>query len=253
MMENNLVSIITPAYNASSTIEETYKSILSQTYDNWEWIVIDDFSTDNTFDIVSGLAKNNPKITLIRPKEKGGAAVARNAGIEIAKGRFVAFLDSDDLWMPKKIEKQIEFMLTNNYAFTYTNYEVFSSNKPKKIYIPKKEYATYKMLLKTCDIGCLTAVYDVTMIGKVYMPLDAIKREDQATWLDITRNGVVAHKLNAVLSAYRVGEKTVSSNKIKMIKYQYLLYRKHEHFNVIKSLWYTMLIVLNKMFNKYIY
>ena len=110
MMENNLVSIITPAYNASSTIEETYKSILSQTYDNWEWIVIDDFSTDNTFDIVSGLAKNNPKITLIRPKEKGGAAVARNAGIEIAKGRFVAFLDSDDLWMPKKIEKQIEFI-----------------------------------------------------------------------------------------------------------------------------------------------
>lgn len=251
-MENKLVSIITPAYNASTTILETYKSIVEQTYSKWEWIVIDDFSSDNTFDIISSLAKDDSRIILIHPAEKGGAAVARNAGIEKARGKYIAFLDADDLWLPTKLEEQISFMQKNNYSFTYTNYEVFSEGKPKRYYVPKRNKATYKNLLKSCDIGCLTVIYDCEALGKVYMPLDAIKREDHGTWLDITRNGVVAYKLNKILSSYRVGEKTVSSNKFKMFKYQYWLYRKHERFNPFKAFWYTLNITFNKIFKKYI-
>lgn len=250
-MNNSLVSIVTPAFNCKNTIEETYLSIKNQTFKSWEWIVVDDHSTDGTFDLVKQLAKNDKRIIVLQTEKNSGAAVTRNVGIEKASGRFIAFLDSDDMWKEDKLEKQIAFMKNNDYQFTFSNYELFYENGNKKQYRIKKDCIKYKDLLKTNSIGCLTAVYDADSLGKIYMPLDCEKREDHGAWLDILKKGVNAYRLDEYLAIYRVGNSSVSSNKRKMLKYQYRLYRKHEGFNVIKSTWYLMLCVLNKIFKKY--
>ncbi len=253
MKDSFLVSIITPVFNSSKTIEETYLSIQSQTYSNWEWIVVNDCSTDNTLEVVKKLVVDDKRIKVVSLKENSGAAVARNKGIELAQGRFIAFLDSDDLWKKDKLEHQISFMLNNNYSFTYTDYYIFFPEGKRKMYKSKKKFVTYKSLLYSNMIGCLTVMYDASIIGKQYMPLDAEKREDHAAWLDLVKLSKKAFRLDEVLSEYRVGNTSVSSNKFKMIKYQYRLYRIHEKFNPFKSLWYTFCIMFNKVFRKYIY
>lgn len=247
------VCIITPAYNASNTIEETYESIKNQTFSNWEWIVVNDKSKDNTLELIKELSKQDKRIVVIDAPENGGAARARNLAIEKASGRFIAFLDADDLWLPTKLEEQLKFMKDNGYVFTYTNYEVFLPNGKTYLYRPKKESIGYKDNLRGLKIGCLSVMYDTEKLGKVYMPLDAEKREDHAAWLDITRDGTRAYKLDKCLCRYRAGNTSVSSNKVKMIKYQYRMYRKHEHFGVLKSWFYTFCVIWNKVFNKYIW
>ena len=212
---------------------------------------MEDHSKDNSFDFIKEMTRNDKRVILLRTEKNSGAAVARNVGIEKASGKFVAFLDADDLWYPEKLEKQIEFMKNNDYLLTYTDYDLLLANGKTKQYVTKKSSFTYKSLLKTNGIGCLTAMYDASKLGKVYMPLDCEKREDHGIWLDMTRNGLIAYKLSAILSTYRVGNGTVSSSKFKMVKYQYLLYRKHEKFNVIKSAWYVLLCSFNKVFRKY--
>ena len=251
--KNIFVSIITPAYNASATLKETYLSIKNQTFANWEWIVINDCSKDNTTNVVLDFAKTDERIVLINAPKNGGAAIARNIGIKAAKGKYIAFLDADDLWKPEKLERQIKFMEDNNCAFSYTDYYIFFPDGKRQIYKSKKQSVTYKNLLRSNMIGCLTVMYDTSLIGKQYMPLDAEKREDHAAWLDLVKISGKAYRLNEILSEYRVGNVSVSSNKRKMIKYQYRLYRIHEKFNPIKSAWYTFCIIFNKVFRKYIY
>lgn len=248
---NPEVSIITPAYNCSKTIKETYSSISKQTFSSWEWIVIEDNSTDDSFEIISELAQNDHRIILLRTEKNSGAAVARNAGIKIAKGRFIAFLDADDLWKEDKLKHQVKFMKDNFCVLTYSNYELLYESGKIKHYKTKKDKSSYKDLLRHNNIGCLTAMYDSEALGKVFMPLDCEKREDHGMWLDITRKGVIAYKIPEELSIYRVCGSSVSSNKVKMIKYQYRLFRKHEHFSVFKSLWYLFLCTVNKLFRKY--
>lgn len=226
------VSVITPLFNSSNYLEETYKSVINQTFKDFEWIIIDDKSSDDSYILANQLAQKDSRIKVLQVKENGGAAKARNLGIKNANGRFIAFLDSDDMWMPDKLEKQIDFMLKNNYTFTYSNYEVLNKNGSKVLFNPKKSKTDYKRLLKTCDIGCLTVIYDTEQLGKVYMPEDTPKREDYATWLDITRSGVIAYKLNETLATYRLSDNSVSSKKLSMLKYHFNVYRKHEHFGV---------------------
>lgn len=245
------VSIITPAYNCKNTIKETYESIKSQTFCSWEWIVVEDNSSDGSFEFIKEMIKHDKRVVLLKTSVNRGAAVARNIGIERASGRFIAFLDADDLWKENKLERQISFMLSNNYCFTYTNYDLLYDNGLVKQFKPKKDKTNYKSLLKRNDIGCLTAIYDSTLIGKVYMPIDCEKREDYGAWLDITRNGVIAHKLDESLSVYRISNNSVSSNKTGLLKYHYRVYRIHERFNVIKSLWYLFVFSINKLFCKY--
>ncbi|MCR4661087.1 MAG: glycosyltransferase family 2 protein [Clostridia bacterium] len=251
MSNDFLVSIVTPAYNCSKTILETFDSIKKQTYTNWEWIIIEDHSLDNTFELLSNLAKEDKRIVLLRTLENSGTAVARNMGIDNAKGRFVAFLDADDLWKPNKLEVQIKYMIENDVSFTYSNYDVLLPDGKIVSFAPKKGYADYKTLLKRNDIGCLTVVYDSTKIEKPYMPLDAQKREDYAAWLDVTKKGIKAIKINESLAIYRLGNATLTSNKKKMIKYHYRVYRHHEKFGVIKSLYYLFAFMMNKKFSKY--
>lgn len=252
-MNKYLVSIVTPAYNASNTIRETADSVISQTFSNWEWLIVDDGSSDNTIEIIQSLIEKDRRIKLLKTESNSGAATARNVGIKEAKGNFIAYIDSDDLWEKDKLEKQIKFMIDNDYAFTYSNYIVFSPDGKEKQYRPKKDKSTYKDILKSNVIGCSTIMYNVDKIGKWYMPLDAIKREDQAAWLDMLRDGTVAYRLDESLTRYRVGDKnSVSNNKSKLIKYQFDLYRKHEHFNWFKSFYYTSCVIFNKIFNKYL-
>ena len=250
-MTRPLVSIITAAYNCKSTIRETYESIKNQTFLFWEWIIIDDHSTDGSFEYVNEMVKNDDRVIVLQMSNNSGAALARNTGIDKARGRYIAFLDADDLWKKEKLSSQITFMERNNYSFSFTNYDLLYGDDKIGKHRIKKDYVTYRQLLKTNYIGCLTVIYDSLNLGKVYMPLDCEKREDHGAWLDITKKGTNAYRLDEYLSIYRIGSGSVSSNKRKMMKYQYRLYRKHEKFCVIKSLWYTFLCSVNKVFKKY--
>lgn len=246
-----VVSIVTPAYNCKSTFSETFRSVMNQTFSDWEWLIVEDNSTDGSYEFIRDLVKNDARIKLFQTPKNSGAAIARNISIEKASSKYIAFIDADDLWKQEKLEKQIQFMKSSNYVFTCTDYELLYKNGKKKKYASKRKDFNYKKLLATNAIGCLTVIYDAEQIGKVFMPIDCPKREDHGAWLDITKKGIVAHKLSECLSTYRVNDSSVSSNKQKMFKYQYKLYRKHERFGPIKSFWFTFVLSLNKLFKKY--
>ncbi len=233
-----LVSIITPTYNAAEYIRETIRSVQAQTYTNWELIIVDDCSTDNTEDIVKEYLVDE-RIRYVKTAENSGAAKTRNTGIRLSKGKWIAFLDSDDLWEENKLSKHIDFMQREKLAFSFTSYNVINDrNQIISKFEPKKDRYDYKDILKHCYIGCSTAIYDSEALGKVEMPEAAIKREDFACWLQILKMGISGGCLHENLTRYRIREKSVSSNKFKMIKYQWNVYRKIEELSVFKSVYY---------------
>ena len=250
-MNKPLVSIITPVFNGAKHIQASWDCLLQQTESNFEWIIIDDCSTDDTAEICKHLSNMHKNIKFIHLQENRGAAYARNEGIKSASGRYICFLDVDDLWVKEKIEKQISFMTSKNISFSCSQYYVKSPSKETRVFSPKKDVIAYKDLLKTCSIGCSTVMLDTDIIGKVYMPLDAPKREDHATWLDITKRGFCCYVINEPLAHYYLSDKSVSSKKMRMFRYQYIMYRKHLKFNVLKSLYLTFLVAFNKVFFKY--
>lgn len=215
-----LVSVITAAYNCEKTIIETIDSVLAQTYDNWEMIIVNDCSKDNTVKIVEEYVNKDKRIRLINLDKNSGSAVARNTGIESAKGRFIAILDSDDIWKPEKLRLQVDFMLRNGYAFTFTEYDVFrkSSDVSRKVFsVPKA--MNYKQYLKNTAIGCLTVMVDKTKIPDFHMESGYL--EDILTWMYYLRNGVTAYGLSENLASYRVAANSKSSNKIQNAKRYY--------------------------------
>jgi len=235
---NELVSIITPSYKSAKFISQTIESVLAQTYENWEMIIVDDMSPDNSNEIIEEYIKKDSRIKLIKLEKNSGPAVARNKAIKKAQGRYIAFLDADDLWMPDKLEKQIDSMQKNNYELTYTNYETMSEDGKKlKNIIISPNKLTYKELLKSNKIGCLSAIYDTKRIGKIYMPLIK-KRQDFGLWLRVLKKVKYAYNVNEVLGVYRIMSNSVSSNKIDLLKYNYSLFREHEKFSIVKSLYY---------------
>jgi len=234
-MQDNLVSIITPSYNSACFISETIESVMNQTYINWEMIIVDDCSTDNSVGIIEEYVKKDARIKLFKLGENSGAAIARNKALENASGRFIAFLDSDDLWMPDKLEKQIKFMLKNEYVFTFTSYQSFSKKHGiKVIRVPRK--INYQQYLKNTIIGCLTVILDKKKLGNIEM-LDIKTRQDMVLWLSILKKGYDAYGLDKVLSQYRVVSNSISSNKIKMSKNVWNVYRKIEQLSFVKSSW----------------
>jgi glycosyltransferase involved in cell wall biosynthesis len=234
MKDYGLVSIITPSYNSAFFIEETINSILSQTYTNWELLITDDCSLDNTEEIVNKYMKNDHRIKFFKLDKNSGAGVARNNSIENAQGRFLAFCDSDDCWYPKKLEIQLAFMVEHNYEFSYTSYD--TCNEENKIigYVKCKKKISYYSLLKDNGIGCLTSIYDTARIGKAYMPTIR-KRQDWGLWLSVIKKTSYAYGLQESLAKYRIRENSISANKISMIKYNYKLYNKVEGFSKISS------------------
>ncbi len=240
-----MVSVIIPSYNASPFIKEAIQSIQSQTYTNWEMIIVDDVSKDNTRELIKEEIKKDGRIQLIELQENGGAAIARNTGINCAKGKYIAFLDSDDLWLPEKLEKQVAFMQNNDLAFSFTSYQIMDQDgnlTEKVVHVPEK--INYNGLLKNTIIGCLTVMLDVEKLGKVQMP-NIRTRQDTATWLKILKQGHYAYGLDEVLSKYRKVENSISSKKFKMAKMNWKLYREIEGLSVLKSAWCFINYALN--------
>ncbi|MDY7218788.1 glycosyltransferase family 2 protein [Denitrificimonas sp. JX-1] len=231
------VSIITPSYNSSSFILQTLRSVTTQTFNNWEVIIVDDCSSDSSAEVIQQYASQDPRIKFIQLEKNSGASIARNTAIEVATGRFIAFLDSDDLWHPEKLEKQISFMLENEVAFSYTAYEKIDEKGVSFDIVNTPTKISYKQLLKTNVIGCLTAMYDVEKLGKVYMPVNT-KREDFATWLAILKKIDYAYGMPEVLARYRVYASQSSAKKTKMAKENWRLYRDLEQLSIFKSAYY---------------
>ena len=233
-----LVSIIMPSYNTAPYIEETIQSVLNQTYTNWEMIIVDDCSTDNTDEVLSRISDS--RIRIFKNDRNSGAAVSRNRALCEAKGQWIAFLDSDDLWMPEKLEKQISFMEKNGYSFSYTNYEeidVYGNKTGVSVTGPKK--ITKTGMFNYCWPGCLTVMYNAEQIGKIQIA-DIKKNNDYAMWLKICKKAD-CYLLNECLSLYRKGRVgSVSSHSIKtMIGWHYKLYRDAEQLGVLKSIFNT--------------
>lgn len=242
---NDKVSVITASYNAGRFIEETIKSVLDQTYENLELIIVDDCSTDNTDEIVSKYIKVDSRVKFYKLEKNSGAAVVRNTALEKAEGRFIAFLDSDDVWDRKKLEKQISFMKSNNYGFSFTSYRLMKEDGEllnKEVRVPKE--VKYTDLLKNTIIACLTVIIDRDMIGDFRMPL-VRAGQDTATWLSILRKGNIAYGYDEVLASYRLVEGSISSNKFKALKRTWNTYRNIENLNFIKASYYFVCYVIN--------
>ena len=237
MQDTDLVSIITPMYNAKETIESTIASVKAQTYKNWEMIIVDDCSNDGSAAYVEQCASKDERIRLIRHDHNCGIAETRNTAMQHARGRYVAFLDSDDLWLPQKLEKQISFMKEHDASFSHTACEVVNESGQKigKIrHVPLQ--VNYDELLIGNVINCLTVVIDVKRIGRPIMP--AIRHEDYACWLEILQKEEYAWGLDEVLAEYREVGTSMSGNKIRVAVWQWNIYRKYLKLNLIKSVYY---------------
>lgn len=246
-MENELVSIIMPTYNCAKFIKETIESVLNQTYENWELVIVDDCSNDNTEEIVESF--NDKRIKYHKLEKNRGAAVARTTAMKMAIGNYMAFLDSDDLWKKEKLEKQLEFMKKNNYNFTCTAYEQIDEegNKLNKV-IKTKKKANYNRILLDCPVGNSTVMYNVDNLGKFEVP-NIRKRNDDALWLQILKKEKFIYGMPDVLMEYRIRNNSISSNKLSLIKYHWQLYREIEHLSVIRSAfhicWWGMIKILH--------
>ena len=245
---SKLVSIIMPMYNAEKYIKESIKSVLNQTYEIWELLIIDDVSTDNSLEIVEEYVERDSRIKLFRLDENSGPAVARNVGIKNSIGDFISFLDSDDLWHAEKLEIQLRFMIDNNYSITCTDYEqIDKEGKSRNKIIKTKIKADYDMVLKYNPIGNLTVMYNVDKLGKIKIP-NIKKRNDYLLWLTILKKEKYIYGINQVLASYRVHPNSISSNKFELVKYHWHIYRKIENISFIKSLYLIFLWGFIKVF-----
>lgn len=251
MNDLGLVSIITPCYNSEEFISQAIDSVISQTYSNWEMIIVDDCSTDNSATIIQEYAKKDIRIRYLKTKcSSGSPTLPRNMGIKEAKGRYIAFLDSDDLWLSNKLMSQIPLFKDDRVGIVYSYYEKMNEDGKKKGRVVKsKPLHSYKSLLYGNEIGCLTAVIDVSKIGKCYFQY--IGHEDYALWLSILRKGFVAKNVQQVLGYYRVRKVSVSSNKLRVILWVWNIYRRSEKLALGQSVFY-LCSDLVKSFFKYL-
>lgn len=236
--KEELVSIVVPVYNAEKFIKDTIDSVLNQTYKNWELLLIDDCSIDNSHEIIKKYIKKDNRINYFKLRKNSGPAVARNKGIEEAKGKYLCYLDADDKWDEHKLEKQINFMKKIKCDFSFTSYEF--ANKEgiptgKKVFVPNK--ISYEQALKNTTIWTCTVMFDLTKISKQIILMPNVKSEDTASWWKILKYVDYAYGMPEVLSFYRRSERTLSSNKFVAIKRIWFLYRKVEKLNFLKSLY----------------
>lgn len=231
------ISIITPSFNSSLSIEETFKSILSQTFTDYEWIIVDDCSTDNSYSFIKELTKNYPNIKVFKCDKNSGTAVARNIGLKHASGRYITFLDSDDLLDPNYLECQLEFMKEHRPLIS-AGYRRKAKHTCTDFFVPDE--VDYKKALKGNPLSCLTTMYDRSVIGEVFFPEDIDRPEDYVFWLNILRKGIVAYGNPAVLATYNIMEGSKSSNKFKLIGYMHKVYHKTQGINWFKSWFYVI-------------
>lgn len=239
MMKKELVSIITPTYNSELYIGYTIESIQRQTYDDWELLITDDASTDNTVSVIESFIRTDRRIKLFKQRINEGAGIARNNSIKRSNGKYIAFCDSDDLWLPNKLEKQLKFIKNHNLSFTYSSYFTQDENWKKNgsVYAPSN--ICYKEILRNNYIGCLTALYDVEKLGKVYFP-SIRKRQDWVLWINIIERLGIVQGISEPLAIYTVRKNSISRNKLNLIKYTWDVYHKALNFSLVKSVLYMV-------------
>lgn len=238
---SDLVSIIVPVYNVENFIEQTMDCVLAQTYCSWELLLVEDCSTDSTAALIRQYMEKSgdPRIRLISQTSNGGAARARNRGLVEAKGRFISYLDADDLWEPEKLEKELAFMKEKDAAFAFTGYEFADETGKgmgKVVHVP--ETLTYRQALSNTTIFTTTVMFDLDKLRKEQLEMPVMKSEDTALWFRVLRSGVTAYGLDENLVKYRRAGKSLSSNKLEAIRRIWNLYRRAEGMNVISSAWH---------------
>ncbi len=246
----SLVSIITPCYNSAKYIGETITSVQKQSYQNWEMLIIDDGSTDETETIVLSFLENDNRIQFHKLNKNSGAAVARNKGINLANGDYITFIDADDIWFPTFIENSIKTIKTTKIPFVFSSYKRSNENL-KFVYsdfiVPKK--VSYTDILKSNSISCLTAFVDIKTLGKKYMPLIR-KRQDMGLWLNYLKVIPFAYGIQEMQAIYRIRENSLSRKKSQLLKYQWQFYREVEKLSLLQSTYY-MLHWMYRGFMKY--
>ena len=235
MNTQTLISIIMPMHNSATFVGEAIESVLAQSYREWELIIVDDESTDASVSIVEAYAQKDSRIRLFRnPKPIKMPSAPRNMGLSMAKGRYIAFLDSDDMWLPEKLTQQIPLMQNPQVAIVYSNYEKMTeSGKKTGRVIKAPRQADYKKLLRGNVIGNLTGIYDKQKVGIV--PFLNIHHEDYAMWLSILKRGFIAQNTGTVAARYRLSSSSVSTNKYRVLSWQWNIYRNIEHISIMKS------------------
>lgn len=236
-----LVSVVTPMYNAEKFIGETIESVLSQTYQNWEMIIINDCSKDNGVEIVKKYQEQDSRIKLYNNEQNKGVSETRNRGIELAKGKYIAFLDSDDLWEKQKLEKQVKFMEENDVILSYTSYEKMNEDGSKRGIIEVPERLDYKELLKNCLVNCLTAMYRREDLKD--FKFKNTKVEDYIFWLEVFKKIDYAYGINEPLGYYRLSADSRSSNKIDIVKFHWYIYRHVEKLSILSALYYYLIYI----------
>ncbi len=237
------LSIITPCYNSARYLEDTIDSVINQTFTDWEWIITDDCSTDNSVEIIK--ENSDSRIILIQNKKNGGAGIARNSSLKVSKGRYITFLDADDFWKPNFLEEMVSFMKKENAELAYSNYARCDENLEPKIadFIADKE-VTFQNLLKTCRLSLLSSMYDSKRVGKEFFP-EKSKREDHVMWLNLLKKIPVGKPLPKTMAKYRMHEASVSRKKTNIMKDQYLVYKDFMGYSTLKSWYYTANWALN--------
>lgn len=254
MMQKELISVIMPSYNCGEYVEETIRSVQAQTYKNWEIIFVDDCSSDNTMKKVLSMSLEDHRIRVSQNSENSGAAVSRNKALRETKGRWIAFLDSDDIWEPTKLEKQIKFMEENGYAFSYTGYqEIDENSQPTGIKVSGPKRITKTGMFAFCWPGCLTVMYDREKIGLIQIA-DIKKNNDYAMWLKVCKKAD-CYLLDECLAKYRRGRTgSVSSHSITtMIGWHYKLWHEAEGMNVLASSSMTIVNLFFGLMKKLLY
>ena len=236
-MQKPLISIITPTYNSRQTIYETFKSVISQTFLDFEWIIVDDCSSDGTFEFLKKITEKDNRIQVFQTKKNGGTADARNIGLKQASGRYITFLDSDDLLDPNYLECQVEFIKEHGPLIS-AGYRRKAKHTCTDFFVPDE--VDYKKALKGNPLSCLTTMYDRSIIGEVFFPEDIDRPEDYVFWLNILRKGIVAHGNPVVLATYNIIEGSKSSNKFKLIGFMHKVYHKTQGINWLKSWIYVI-------------
>lgn len=232
----SLVSIIMPAYNCADFLDITLDSVINQTYKNWEIIVVDDCSTDNTQDVIREYRNKDSRIKYHKLESNSGAAVARNTAIKLATGKYLAFLDSDDVWFPDKLTKQIDFMESNNYLFSCTSYtKIDEKGNYLDRTIDVRKQSDYNDILKK-NPGNSTVIYNTEKVGKVLIP-NIRKRNDYVMWLSVVKKAEMLYGMEEALASHRVRNGSLSKKKVNLVRYHWKVYRDIEKLSFLKSIY----------------
>ena len=246
--QHHLVSVITPTYNSGQFIGDTIRSVVNQTYKNWELILVDDCSTDNTLSVIEQFTKTDDRVRFHRNQENMGAGETRNKGLELAKGRFISFLDADDLWHKEKLEYQLRYMLDKDVPISFTSYNLMNEKgEDLNKTIRSVPFVDYRGVLKNTIIGMSTSMIDTEIVGRDFKFIPLRTRQDLYLWISLLKRGHSAHGIEKALVSYRVRSNSISSNKYKAAKTTWYIYRHVERFSFLKSLYYFTFYAYNAL------